>query len=144
VPPPRASRSVPDFSDLSSAEDDEQSADLSEGGIPEPPNRGARRLPDIEEINSTLRASADRGRDPAARGTPQTRAENRSGFRTGFLSVLLLVSALVALYALAPQIATAVPALMPFLDSYVVLADTGRMWLDDMLRMVILQLQPAG
>ncbi|PTV93843.1 putative Zn finger-like uncharacterized protein [Rhodobacter aestuarii] len=149
-PPPRptapAARQTLDFSDLSSADSDEEerAADLTEGPVQEPGARAAKRLPDIDEINSTLRASADRTGDLAAKGTPQMRAETRSGFRTGFLSVVIVVAALVVLYIFAPRIGAAVPALLPVLETYVAMADTARLLLDGLLRMLIVKLQAAG
>lgn len=164
--PPAASgrappvRNVLDFSDLSADAEEEPAelgsdlttdltADLTERPDTAEP-RGARRrrqrLPDIEEINSTLRASVDRGHDPAALGTPQYRAKAQSGFRRGFSGVMLVALALVGLYVLAPRLAVAVPALAPALEAYVGAANNGRIWLDQLLQSVILQLQapPPG
>ena len=85
-------------------------------------------FPDIEEINSTLRSSADRDRlmplpadDPA-----QSR---RSGWR-GFLTVITLFVLLGLVYAYADRIAAAVPALADPLAGYVASVDAGRLWLD--------------
>lgn len=93
---------------------------------------GARRdlLPDIEEINSTLRASQDRApeRDPAA-GVEQdaTREKrDRSGFRLGFGVMVIGIGVGIALYAFAPQISQAVPATEPFLINYVAWANALR------------------
>ena len=151
--PAPTARTVLDFSDLSS-DAEEEPADLGTGltadltaDLTESPDtrepRGARRqrLPDIEEINSSLRASVDRGRDPAALGTPQHRAKAQSGFRRGFSGVILVALLLVGLYIAAPRLAAAVPALAPVLETYVAAANSGRIWLDQALQAVIVQLQ---
>ncbi|WP_164880005.1 zinc-ribbon domain-containing protein [Paenirhodobacter ferrireducens] len=145
---------VPDFSDLSvpdAAEtetraetDEERFADLNEredttpGGAP----RGRGRLPDIEQINSTLRASADRAGEAAAHDTPQVLARQRSGFRLGFTLVMGLAAVLAALYGFAPRLGAAVPPLASALDTYVGAVNDGRVWLDGQLRGVIETLQP--
>ncbi|RBP94294.1 putative Zn finger-like uncharacterized protein [Rhodobacter sp. 140A] len=142
---------VPDFSDLSETEaetraetDEERFADLSEredaapGGAP----RGRGRLPDIEQINSTLRASADRAGEAAAHDTPQVLARQRSGFRLGFTLVMGGAVVLAALYGFAPRLGAAVPPLAPALGAYVGAVNDGRVWLDGQLRGVIETLQP--
>ncbi len=107
---------------------------------------GSRRelLPDIEEINSTLRSSTERR--PAASAedheTPTTASQTqpprqprrKSGFRRGFSLVLLLAAILLLIYVSAEQISAAVPALKPSLDSYVAAVNSGRFWLDEQLR----------
>ena len=164
APPPalagRASpaRNVLDFSHLCSDAEEEPAdlgtdltadltADMTErSDTAEPRSKRRQRLPDIEEINSSLRASVDRGHDPAALDTPQYRAKAQSGFRRGFSGVMLVALALVGLYVLAPRLAVAVPALAPALEAYVSAANTGRVWLDQLLQSVIVQLQapPPG
>lgn len=142
-----AARTVPDFSDLSTSEDEpeeERFADLNEredttpGGAP----RGRGRLPDIEQINSTLRASADRAGEAAAHDTPQVLARQRSGFRLGFTLVMGIAVVLAALYSFAPRLGAAVPPLAPALGAYVGAVNDGRVWLDGQLRGVIETLQP--
>lgn len=134
-----------DFSDLNALDKEAELAVDLVGGEDEPggaqgPSR-REMLPDIEEINSTLRASADRGGDAAAIGTPQARAQQRSGFRFGFTLVLAIALIAVLLYVLAPRIGTAVPMLAPVLDGYVTAVNAGRIWLDGQLRAVIDQVQ---
>ena len=83
-------------------------------------------LPDIEEINSSLRSEAER----SAVDTPHIQTKARRGFRTGFLGAILILALLAATYVLAPQITETIPALAPTLDSYVVAVDDLRLWVD--------------
>ncbi len=86
-------------------------------------------LPDIEEINSTLRSSEERGE--VVEPEPEViEATKKRGFRTGFLTVLLIIVLLVLLYIFAPQLIELVPALEAPLTSYVDLVNSGRLWLD--------------
>ena len=97
---------------------------------------GSRRdlLPDIEEINSTLRSSGDRqsgAANPATDAyTDQVDVPPKSGFRRGFVVMILLAVILGAVYIFAPEIAQAVPQVDPYLSNYVALVDSGRSWLD--------------
>lgn len=99
------------------------------------------RLPDIEEINSTLRATSDRAEHAAAKDAPQTLARQRSGFRLGFVSVLTLGIAAMTVYATAPRLVQIAPALTPALSSYVNTVDRGRIWLDAQLQAIIVSVQ---
>jgi predicted Zn finger-like uncharacterized protein len=94
---------------------------------------GSRRdlLPDIEEINSTLRSTSDRqiAGDDTSMSAPG-RVRKKRGFRRGFLTVVLIAIAMVALYVFAPAIAKAVPQVDPYLSAYVGWIDQGRNWLD--------------
>ena len=100
-------------------------------------------LPDIEEINQTLRASSER----RSMETPQGRAafeeedaaESR-GFGRGFRMVIALAVVAVALYLLAPTIAEFVPGSTPLLDAYVGQVDTARLWLDDQVGALVQQI----
>lgn len=101
---------------------------------------GARRelLPDIEEINSTLRSASDReiagdDPDPAA---PIVKRKKR-GFRRGFLLALLLIVIAVLVYVFAPQIAAQVPQVDPWLSGYVAWVDNARLWLDSSVQDVL-------
>ncbi|SEW38793.1 MJ0042 family finger-like domain-containing protein [Cognatiyoonia koreensis] len=86
-------------------------------------------LPDIEEINSTLRSSAERGEtvDPTPEEVAQTK---KRSFRFGFFTVLILLAIFWAIYLFADQIAQSVPSLAGALEGYVELVDNGRLWLD--------------
>ncbi|MDF3412845.1 hypothetical protein HKX54_00110 [Sulfitobacter sp. M57] len=93
-------------------------------------------LPDIEEINSTLRHDqTPSGVDADARqelGAGGSHKQARS-FRNGFLSMLLLFALLVLLYVYAAQIATAVPFLKDALGNYVAGVDHLRVLLDQQI-----------
>lgn len=99
-------------------------------------SRASRRelLPDIEEINSTLRATSDRGGEAASVDAPETLRRRRSGFRMGFSTSLLIAALLLLLYVMAPVIAEKVPASAPAMSAYVGLIDSARAWLDVTLR----------
>ncbi len=94
---------------------------------------GSRRelLPDIEEINSTLR-STDQPRNTEASAEIAAGPDRiaRSHFRRGFSWVLLLVAVAALLYAYSPQIAEAVPGLAAPLESYAAWVNGLRGWLD--------------
>ena len=95
-----------------------------------PARPGSRRrlLPDIEEINSTLRTSTN------AAEISEDAPAARSGFRSGFVLAMLLAAVAAGVYAAAPRIAAQVPAAKPVLDGYVAQIDAGRLWLDGAMR----------
>ncbi|MEL6577970.1 MAG: hypothetical protein AAFQ81_18970, partial [Pseudomonadota bacterium] len=97
---------------------------------------GSRRdlLPDIEEINSTLRATETRSAsDPNASDidTMVERPRRRTGTRIGFAVAILIFAGLIAIYANAPRISAAVPQAEPVLQAYVTQVDRLRLWIDD-------------
>jgi predicted Zn finger-like uncharacterized protein len=85
-------------------------------------------LPDIDEINSTLKPTSRRKDTP-----PVDEARQRSGFRAGFLLVLLATIGAIFVYAQAPAIARALPETEPTLIKYVDAANAFRDWIDGML-----------
>ncbi|GLT08272.1 hypothetical protein GCM10007928_05030 [Sulfitobacter porphyrae] len=88
-------------------------------------------LPDIEEINSTLRSDHERGTPQSAPGEGDLPVTARGGgFGRGFMLVILCAAILIAIYVFAPQIARAVPQVDPYLSSYVSGVDQLRLWLD--------------
>ena len=95
---------------------------------------GSRRdlLPDIEEINSSLRSTSDRQISSDESGVAPAR--KKRGFRRGFMTIALIAILLAALYIFAPAIAKAVPQVDPYLSSYVAFVDQGRSWLDGQLQ----------
>ena len=99
-------------------------------------SRATRRelLPDIEEINSTLRATSERGNEPAAMGVPETLRQRRSGFRRGFATSLVVMLLLLLPYLLADPLAGRFPAIAPALARYSGGIDTVRLWMDAQMR----------
>ncbi|MEC3859822.1 zinc-ribbon domain-containing protein [Mesobacterium sp. TK19101] len=98
---------------------------------------GSRRdlLPDIDEINSTLRSASER----RELETAQARAEDtfdapgQSGFGKGFRYAILLAVILAAVYIMAPRILDLLPQAAPVIDPYVAAIDAARVWLDGLL-----------
>ena len=95
---------------------------------------GSRRdlLPDIEEINSTLRSTNDRQFAVAENGDAPVK--KKRGFKFGFITVVLIAIVLAAIYIFAPDIAKAVPQVDPLISNYVSIVDQGRTWLDGQLQ----------
>ncbi|PQV56153.1 putative Zn finger-like uncharacterized protein [Defluviimonas denitrificans] len=99
-------------------------------------SRAARKelLPDIEEINSSLRATSDRGGEAASVDAPATLRRRRSGFRMGFVTAIVIAVILLLVYAFAPAISSAVPAASGAMEAYVAGVDGARSWLDATLQ----------
>lgn len=91
------------------------------------------RLPDVEEINSTLRPSEVVPEEDVADAMPMA-AEGRSSFRSGFLLVMTLAIIASGIYGSADAIAAAVPSLAGPLQSYVALIDSLRLELDGLMQ----------
>jgi predicted Zn finger-like uncharacterized protein len=98
-------------------------------------------LPDIEEINSSLRPGERAIDDDGAAFEVARRPAPRSGFRSGFVLMLLLAVAVIAVYAMAPRIAEQFPGAKPALDTYVAGVDNARAWLDTATRNVVTSLR---
>lgn len=102
-------------------------------------------LPNIEEINSTLRPSAAVRHDDAddAQGvhTALPLQPPRSGFRSGFILMLVLAAVLVTMYVMAPRLAQQIPGARGALDAYVTMVDQARVGLDGMTKSVVGALQ---
>lgn len=131
APPPQPAQPAaePDATERGATlrgEDPELEAEIAAAN--RPPRREL--LPDIEEINSTLRATSERGREAAAVDAPETLRRQRSGFRLGFGLSLGIALAFLGVYLGAPQIGARIPAAAPALASYVAAVDRGRIWLD--------------
>ena len=92
-------------------------------------------LPDIEEINSSLRSDAERA--PPDNPMEATKIKSRRNFRTGFYGVLLILVLLAVTYVFGPQVSDLIPALAPTLDSYVETVDSLRLWIDLTLQSMV-------
>lgn len=103
--------------------------------VPRPSRREL--LPDIEEINSTLRATSERDGDAAAMDAPETLRQRRSGFRKGFVAAVGLMVGLLLPYLFAAPLANAVPATGPALTAYADAIDGLRLGLEDFVRGLI-------
>lgn len=112
-----------------------------EAPVSKPAKGSSRRaaLPDIEDINSTLRATTDRKRETAAAATDpaQKSRSKRAGFRTGFYLMILVAIVFGVAYVMAPQIIEMVPMLEPYINMWVGFADQMRWALDDLMRMAV-------
>lgn len=96
-------------------------------------SRGRERLPDIDDINPTLRPGSDspsREDFEAIAPTPETPPRTGAGFRLGFGLALIVAAALLVVYVAAPWLAERIPALDPALQAYSVRVDALRDWLD--------------
>ena len=91
-------------------------------------------LPDIDEINQTLRAATDRRpvETPEGRAPVDTDAE-KSGFSRGLAWGIMFAVLLIALYIFAAPLAEAVPAIAGYLDTYVAQVNDLRVWLQTTL-----------
>jgi hypothetical protein len=90
-------------------------------------------LPDVEEINSTLRPGEQSAEAAMAAAMPVP-VEGRSSFRKGFLMVMTFAILGAALYVSADALKAAVPALSGFLDAYVGFVDSLRLRLDGLMQ----------
>jgi predicted Zn finger-like uncharacterized protein len=91
-------------------------------------------LPDIEEINSTLRASSEPRGDTAEAGTGASGDAERRGFRGGFVLIILIAVLMWSAYAMAPRIVAAVPAAETGVQAYVAAVDRARLAVDAALQ----------
>ncbi|QXT39749.1 zinc-ribbon domain-containing protein [Gymnodinialimonas ceratoperidinii] len=94
-------------------------------------------FPDIEEINSTLRATGDRHEEEASAtdvDTIDNSNRRRGSVRRGFFLVIILAAIGVGIYAYAPEIKEAVPQAADVLDQYVEVVNDARLWLDETAR----------
>ncbi|MDR7126211.1 zinc-ribbon domain-containing protein [Pseudotabrizicola sp. 4114] len=104
-------------------------------GVPGvPPRAAARRdlLPDIEEINSSLRPN-DMAASLVESAVPRP-AASASGFRSGFALVLILAAVAVLIYVMAPQISSQIPGTADAMASYVGAVDGLRLSVDALMQ----------
>ncbi|HCQ59546.1 MAG TPA: hypothetical protein DIU10_16855 [Sulfitobacter sp.] len=105
-------------------------------------------LPDIEEINSTLRHDRTQGQQagptPTAALDRPERPRKSGGFMRGFTVMIALAAILAAVYVYAPQIAQSLPQADPYLSSYVAWMDDARIWLDGQLQDLLVWLDTVA
>ncbi|WP_295313765.1 zinc-ribbon domain-containing protein [Roseobacter sp.] len=87
-------------------------------------------LPDIEEINSTLRSNQDRAPGDAGQ-TGQSEVREKRSSRRGFVLTVALFAILALIYVYAPDLSQMIPALEPALTGYTDIVDTWRAWLNE-------------
>lgn len=107
---------------------------------PSPAKPQSRRdmLPEIDEINTTLRAANERR--PGEAGAVSDSLPNatpKSAFRSGFVLAMLIGVVTVLLYIMAPSLAQQIPGLDGAMTSYVATIDSARLWLDGLLQQAI-------
>jgi predicted Zn finger-like uncharacterized protein len=103
-------------------------------------------LPEIEEINSTLRASSERRASEQDMTDPGPETEDvlkpkSASFRAGFVLMLLLAAVLVATYVLAPRLSDQIPSMSATLKEYVAVVDGLRVTVDGLMKSAIGVLQ---
>ena len=92
-------------------------------------------LPDIEEINSTLRSAGSAA--PAPQADPEALpVPRKSSFARGFALSVIAALILLMVYDKAPLIAEKLPQADPVLSSYVDWVDQARLWLDNQVKSV--------
>jgi predicted Zn finger-like uncharacterized protein len=117
------------------------------GIAPAPAKPQARRdmLPEIDEINTTLRASSEpREGDAGAVADNLTGRSGRGAFRSGFVLMMLAAVLIVAVYVMAPKLSEQIPGLKGTLTAYVAAIDAARLWLDGVLRAGITLMRGAS
>lgn len=91
-------------------------------------------LPDIDEINSTLRSATERRAIEAEhRDDFDFDEPDRDGFLIGLRVAIIAVVVLIGLYVFAPMLGEAVPQLNVVLEPFVATVDSARVWLSDMV-----------
>lgn len=90
-------------------------------------------LPDIEEINSTLRSTDDRNATEAASGAVPTKARRRNGFRLGVALMVLVATLLLVTYSFNREITKSYPAAEPAVAALMQTMNGARVWLDSLV-----------
>ncbi|MFD1340915.1 zinc-ribbon domain-containing protein [Litorisediminicola beolgyonensis] len=114
----------------------------SEPPAPAAEDNASRRdlLPDVDQINQTLRSANERPVETEEGRAPVVQRRKSGGFGRGFLTVLVLAAALSGLYAAAPSLTAAVPALADPLAAYVAAIDAARVWLDGQVTQLLVSM----
>lgn len=94
---------------------------------------GQHELPDIEELNSTLRAKSDDIEAEKEKEAPPTQ-QNRSSFRIGFGLVLTIAMLLLLAFSNAEWIIEKLPQSEPYMIRFVGVMNDLWTWLDQMMK----------
>jgi len=95
----------------------------------------AEHLPDIDKINSTLRADPGTIDTTDEDDTPEPKGKR--GFRLGFSMILILATAGLLAYIYAPEIVQKYPESEPYMALYVEQVNNLRDWLDQIMKLAI-------
>lgn len=100
-------------------------------------------LPEIDEINSSLRAASEKrtGESAAVSDMMLENTQGRGSFRTGFLLIVLVAFIAMLAYVMAPKIVAQMPGTETAMTSYVHAVDEGRARLDSSLRGLIVSIK---
>ena len=116
---------------------------------PDSPRRDL--LPDIDEINSSLRSASDRTREDVLQEglegeRPPGSALRRAGFRIGFVLAAVLFLMLTVAYLQPGRVVSAMPNAAPFVSGLGETVDKARVWIDGMSATVAAMIsgQPGG
>ena len=101
-------------------------------------------LPDIEEINSSLRHKGVKRSDPPRADDARVELDQRRSFRTGFGLVMLVTAALLMLYSRADWVVESFPGLDGAMRGYVSAVNDMRLWLDDKAAALLVRLNDDG
>lgn len=102
-------------------------------------------LPEIDEINTTLRATNEhRSGEAGAVSDSLNAPAGRNAFRSGFVLMMLLAVLIVALYVMAPKLAQQIPGLAGPIQAYVDMVDAARVALDGLLKTLTATIQGAS
>lgn len=107
---------------------------------PIPANSRRDLLPDIEEINSTLRATEDRAPDEQPDGRPTANQRRAGGNRIGFAMALLLIGLFAYVYNRPEVVSATIPASENVVAGFVNSVDNARIWLDSQMTKLMLWL----
>ncbi|MEQ5871204.1 zinc-ribbon domain-containing protein [Sagittula sp. NFXS13] len=119
------------------ADEDTERHTMSENAAAAAAAAGSRRdlLPDVDEINQTLRANPEpRVIDTADRPSVKSEDRPQGGFGKGFALIIVLGLIALSTYAMAPKLSEALPQAAPALNAYTAKIDEGRDWLDDQVK----------
>lgn len=107
---------------------------------PVPANSRRELLPDIEEINSTLRSTEDRPADEQPDGRPTVSQRRAGGSRIGFALAILLIAGGIYVYSKPDQVSQSIPQSERYVAAYVNAVDNGRLKLDAQMTKLMLWL----